>query len=185
VQEPPLETEARRLVMDQSSRSTEEAKRSDMHDIQRILVVSRMTEHCRKAVHYGISLARKYGAELHVLYVIHNPFGMEGFSLAIPSLRNLDAEWEKLQHEARVELDRIIDLERSDGMSIEVLVREGHPDKEILDVVKEMKIDLLIMIAHEKRRLEHLLFGRSGEELIRKMPCSVLLVKQEAGPIAY
>jgi hypothetical protein len=110
---------------------------------------------------------------------------MEGFSLAIPSLRNLDAEWKKLQHEARVELDRIIDLERSDGMSIKVLVREGHPDKEILDVVKEMKIDLIIMIAHEKRRLERLLFGRSGEELIRKMPCSVLLVKQEAGPIAY
>jgi nucleotide-binding universal stress UspA family protein len=136
-----------------------------------------MTKHCRKAVHYGISLAGKYGAKLHVLHVIHNPFGLKGFSFAIPSLRNLDDEWEKLQHKARVELDRIINLEKSEGLSIDVLVREGDPNKEILDVVKEMEIDLLIMLAHEEGRLEHLLFGRSGEELIRKMPCSVLLVK--------
>ena len=41
-------------------------------DIKRILVVSRMTKYCQKAVHYGISLSRKYGAELYVIHVIHN-----------------------------------------------------------------------------------------------------------------
>ena len=169
--------------MDRGRTGTEEAKRSDTEDIERILAVTRMTKYCRKAVHYGISLARKYGAELHVLHVIHNPFGLEGFSLAIPSLRTLDEEWEKVQHEAKAELDRIIDSERSDGMSIDVLVREGDPNKEILKVVKEMKIDLLIMLAHEEGRLEHFLFSRSDEEIIRKMPCSVLLVKQEARPL--
>jgi len=30
--------------------------------------------------------------------------------------------------------------------------------------------------------LEHFLFGRSNEELIRRMPCSLLLVKKEPGP---
>jgi len=33
------------------------------------------------------------------------------------------------------------------------------------------------MSAHEEGRLEHYMFGRTVEELTRKMPCSILLVK--------
>jgi len=38
-----------------------------MEDIKRILVVAKFTRYCKKAVHHGISLARHYQAELHVL----------------------------------------------------------------------------------------------------------------------
>jgi nucleotide-binding universal stress UspA family protein len=37
----------------------------------------------------------------------------------------------------------------------------------------------LIMLAHEEGRMEHFLFGRSNEELIRQLPCSIFLVKKE------
>jgi universal stress protein A len=40
------------------------------------------------------------------------------------------------------------------------------------------------MLAHEEGRMEHFLFGQSNEALIRKMPCSVLLVKKEPGQAA-
>jgi nucleotide-binding universal stress UspA family protein len=46
-----------------------------MEDVKRILVVSRDTKYCRKAVQYGVSLSRKYGAEL---YVIHMEFRSPG-----------------------------------------------------------------------------------------------------------
>lgn len=156
-----------------------------MDDIKRILVVSRSTKYCRKAVHYGISLARKYGAELYMLHVIHNPFGLEGLSLAIPSLRTIEEGYKKLQEEAKRELDEIIDRERGKGMPVKVFMREGDPKEEILSVVEENKIDLLVMLAHEEWRLEHFLFSRSIEAIIRKMPCSILLVKQEPHPIEY
>ncbi len=35
------------------------------------------------------------------------------------------------------------------------------------------------MLADEEDHLEHFLFGRSNEELVRRMPCSILLVKKE------
>ena len=57
-----------------------------MDDVKRILVVSRMTRFDRKALHYGASLAKQYGAELFVLYVMHDPFGTEGGNLPFPSL---------------------------------------------------------------------------------------------------
>ena len=144
-----------------------------MDDVKRILVVSRSTKHCRKAVHYGISLARQYHARLYVVHVIHDPFGVEGWNLPIPSL---EKEYEKLVQKAREEIDHIIKSEQADGMEITESVRDGKPVDEILKVVKDEKIDLIIMLAHEEGRFEHYLFGRAIEELTRKMPCSIFLV---------
>ena len=63
----------------------------------------------------------------------------------------------------------------------EELIREGNPATEIFQVVKH--IDLIILLAHEEGHVEHFLFGRSNDEIIRKMPCSILLmVKKEPGP---
>jgi hypothetical protein len=40
------------------------------------------------------------------------------------------------------------------------------------------------MLAHEEGRLEDLFFNKSNDELVRKMPCSIMLVKKEAEPLA-
>ncbi|GBD99451.1 universal stress protein Aq_178 [bacterium BMS3Abin07] len=153
-----------------------------MNDINRILVVSRMTRYCRKAVHFGVSLSQKYGSELYVIHVIHNPFSLEGWNLPVPSLAE---EYKRIQQDAKKELDRIIAQEKQKGMSIKELVREGQPTGEILKVVREEGIDLIVMLAHEEGHLEHFLFGRSNKDIIRKVPCSILLVKKEPEPVAF
>jgi universal stress protein A len=150
-----------------------------MDEVKRILVVSRSTKDCRKAVHYGVSLAQKYGAELFILHVIHDPFGMEGWNLPIPNLRYLQEEYKKMQEDTKKELDKIITLEKSRGMYIKEFIKEGNPVDTVLHVVKDESIDLMIMLAHEEGRLEHLLFGRDNETFLRKMPCSILFVKHE------
>jgi nucleotide-binding universal stress UspA family protein len=150
-----------------------------MDDIKRILVLSRSTEDCRKALHYGISLAQKYGAELFVLHVIHDPFSAEGWSLPIPDLGALQEEQQKMRVDIKKELDKIIASEKTQGMAIKEFVKEGVPVDEVIKIVEKEKIDLIIIPAHEEGRLEHLLFSRDNEKLMRKMPCSILLVKHE------
>ena len=151
-----------------------------MEDIKRILVVSRDTQYCRNAVRYGFSLAEKYGAKLYVIHAIHNPFSLEGWNLPIPSLAK---EYKKLLLGTRKELAAMINSERKKGIKVKQLIKEGDPEKEIFKAVRDEKIDLIIMLAHEEGHLEHFLFGRSNEEIIRKMPCSVLLVKKEPAPV--
>ncbi len=153
-----------------------------MEDINRILVVSRMTRYCAKAVHYGVSLARQYGATLTVVHVIHNPFGIEGWNLPV---LNLDREYNNSLKRSRQELDDIIAKENKSGMHIDVLIREGEPTSEIVALVKEKNIDLIVMLSHEEGHLEHFLFGRTNHDLIIKMPCSILLVKKEPGPPVF
>jgi nucleotide-binding universal stress UspA family protein len=155
-----------------------------MDDIKRILVVSRSTKYCRKAVHYGISLAKKYGAELYILHAVHNPFGLEGWNIPIASLPTLEEEYKKIQDDARADIDKMISAEKAKGMSIQVLIREGELSKEIFKVIEDERIDLLILLAHAEWRLEHFLFGRSNHDIVRRMPCSVMFVKQEPKPVS-
>ena len=156
-----------------------------MDEFKKILVISRSTKYCQKAVLQGISLARKYEAELYVIHSIHNPFGLEGWSLPLPSIPVIEEEYERMLGGARSDLDKMIDSEKAKGLPIEVLVGEGEPNEEVFRIVEEMKIDLLILRVHAEGRLEHFLFGRSNEEIIRKMPCSIMLLKDEPKPVAY
>ncbi len=147
-----------------------------MDKLKHILVVSRMVKYDAEAIQVGASLARKYGANLTVIHVIHDPFGVEGWNLPMP---NLDKDYQNLLKKTRQELDKLVERERTRGTSIEVTLREGEPTKEILQIVKEKQVDLIVLLAHEEGHLEHFLFGKSNHELILKMPCSIMLVKKE------
>jgi universal stress protein A len=144
-----------------------------MDDIKRIMVVSRSTKNCKKALHQGISLARQNKSKLYVLHVIHDPFSLEGWNLPVPSLKQ---EYENLVKKTREDIDSIIKSEQAEGLQITEWIREGKPVEEVIAAVKEEKIDLIVMSVHEEGRFEHYLFGRAVEELTRKMPCSIFLV---------
>ena len=73
----------------------------------------------------------------------------------------------------------IIAAEKKKGMKVKALIKEGDPAAEVIRVVKDENIDLIILLAHEEGHVEHFLFGRSNDEIIRKMPCSILMVKKE------
>ena len=145
-----------------------------MEAMKRILVVSRDTKYCGTAVHYGVSLARKYGAELYVLHVADDSSSsLDGYK---------EEEHKRRLLEIQKKLTAVIAAENSQGLTVRELVKEGAPAAEIFKVIQEEHIDLLVMLAHAEGRIEHLLFGHSNDEILRKMPCSILLVKKEPGP---
>ena len=145
-----------------------------MELIQRILAVSRSTPMCRKAVRWGMSLARMYEAKFYVLHVFHDPFNLEGWNLPVPSFHD---EYLQLIENYKKNLHQLVEREKEQGLDITEWVRDGKPVDEIMSVVESEKIDFLIMCAHEEGRIEHFLFGRTNEAILRKMPCSILLVK--------
>ena len=144
-----------------------------MENIKRILVVSRDTKYCKTAVRYGVSISNKFGADLSVLHVIDDSIGLEGFQVG---------KYQKDLLKIKEDLTATITAENDKGLNVKEFVKEGNPATEILQVVNDEHIDLVILLAHEEGYLEHFLFGRCNDEIIRKMPCSILMVKKEPGP---
>lgn len=156
-----------------------------MEQIKHILVVSRLSQYCRDAVGIGISLAKKYGSQITVLHLVSNPVTMEALNAPLPFPDSRHKTYASVQDEAREELDQILKKEMNAGLPLRVLVKDGRPIDEIVQVVNDEKIDLMVLLAHEEGRLEHLLFGRDNDAVIRRMPCSILLVKREPGRVDW
>jgi nucleotide-binding universal stress UspA family protein len=156
-----------------------------MEKIERILVVSRMSQYCREAVQIGISLAKKYGSDIQVLHLISNPVDMEALNAPLPYPDDRHKSYHSIQEQAKEELDKILWKEMSSGYPIKISIKDGDPAEEIAKVVKEEKIDLVVLLAHEEGRLEHMLFGRETDAIIRNMPCNILLVKKEPESVVW
>lgn len=154
-----------------------------MKDINRILVLSRMNQDSRKAIKLCVSLARKLEAKLVALHLVSNTAEM--MMVNSPDMFPLNAlnNYMVLQQSARENVDKVIKEEMQLGFPIKELIVEGDPLEEVVKAVKEENIDLLVMNAHEEGRIEHALFGGENDAIIRRMPCSILLVKEESEPV--
>ena len=146
-----------------------------MDFIKHILVVSWLTKHCNKTIQFGISLSGKYKAELSVIHVIDTTW-LQGWSIPMMSM---EQEHKNEMEKNKEELHNIISAEKKKGMMIKEFVKEGIPSEIILKLIEEEDIDLLILRSHEEGRLERMLVGGNNDEIIRAMPCSIFLVKQE------
>lgn len=146
-----------------------------METLRHILVVSWLTEHCGQTIQVGISLAGKFEAELSVVHVTDTTW-LKGWSIPMVSME----EERKREIEKNKEaLHKMISIENRRDRIIKEFVREGIPSEVILNLIKEENIDLLILRSQQESRLERLLVGGSNDDIIRAMPCSIFLVKQE------
>ena len=154
-----------------------------MENIKHILVISRMTPYCQEALRCGAALARRYDARLHVLHLVSNPVAdMKAVNAPGIIFPDEHRNYKDIQRGAKEELDKVIETVIRDGLPINVIISDDDPVKEITKVVKEEKIDLMVMSAHKEGHLEHALFGGEMDAIIRSLPCSILLVKNEPKP---
>jgi nucleotide-binding universal stress UspA family protein len=143
--------------------------------LTRILVATDFSQPSQKALLYGRAFAEKFGASLHVLHVVEEPFvhawTSQGYLAALPSFR------EHLEREAREQMARAFpESERATGRA-ETAVRLGQPYREIVGYAREKNVDLIVMGTHGRSHVAHLLMGSVAEKVVRAAPCPVLTVR--------
>ncbi|MGE3889312.1 MAG: universal stress protein [Vicinamibacterales bacterium] len=145
--------------------------------LKHVMVPTDFSETSDVALKYGKAFAAAFGATLHVVHVIEEPYGQPwaveayGFSLAA-----LQDEWIK---EAKGRMEKILtDEERASLKAVTTTVL-GHPVMEILRYAKDHDVDLIVMGTHGRGPLGKVVMGSVAERLVRKSPCPVLTVRSE------
>jgi nucleotide-binding universal stress UspA family protein len=59
----------------------------------------------------------------------------------------------------------------------QVVLKEGEPFVEIIQMAKRESTDLIVMGTHGRTGLDHVLFGSTAEKVVRKSPCPVLTTR--------
>jgi nucleotide-binding universal stress UspA family protein len=78
---------------------------------------------------------------------------------------------------AKDRMHGMVRAEQAEGLVIAEWVKDGNPADAIQSTVESQKVDLVLMLAHEEGRLEHFLFGKTNDAIIRQLPTTLMLVK--------
>lgn len=144
-----------------------------MIELKKILVPTDFSKFSEHALAYGCELASKFGAELHLLYVVTDALLM--YTAAQTQVGAEQVIQEEKAHGQR----QLEQLPGAAWSSLKVVrsVEVGVPLMEILNYVKEEEIDLLVMGTHGRTGLSHVFLGSVGEKVVRKASCPVLTVR--------
>lgn len=144
-----------------------------MINIKSILVPTDFSECSDAALKYGRALAASFGASLHMLHVVPDPYtqpwGAEAFSA---SLGDVVDQW--LKEAVRRTTESIPEQERPAVKASSVI---GTPSFEIIRYAKDRGIDLIVIGTHGRGPFAHMLLGSVAEKVVRRAPCPVLTVR--------
>jgi len=128
----------------------------------------------REAVFQGLRLARKLGAQLHLVRVASARTVSGG-----PDTLGLEsAAWTIERRDLRTQLDRLAAECRSNS-HVQVLasVEEGPIADSLRGYALRHGVDLIVMATHARRGMARALFGGVADQLIRETGIPVLVVR--------
>ena len=148
-----------------------------MVTIKKILFPTDFSEFSKAAEKSACDLADEFGAELHVLHVLHDLFltmPQTAAALLIPP--KVLEDWITSAEE---EIQKIPPAALASGKNVVRAVRIGSTYDTIVQYARDDAIDLIVMGTHGRTGLPHVLLGSIAERVVRHAPCSVLTVRPD------
>lgn len=146
-----------------------------MIDIKRILFPVDFSKYTDEVFPYVLFLAEKHRATVYLLHVAqdlhHQAFaGPDSPQSTVSRLMKEFVEaGEKI-------MDKVCDEIRGAYPDFQCRVLAGEPGEEIVKMVKQVKIDLVVMGTHGRKGLSRTLFGSVAEYVVRNAPAPVLTI---------
>lgn len=145
--------------------------------VKRILFPTDFSEHSQAAEKSACDLADQFGAELHVLHVLHDLFLTMPQTAAalLISPKALD----DVINYAEAEIQKVPPSTWATGKEVVRVVRIGTTHDVIVQYAKEAAVDLIVIGTHGHTGLRHVLLGSVAERVVQHAPCSVLTVRPD------
>lgn len=138
-----------------------------------ILVPVDFSAACTKAVHYGVTLAERFGSRLILLHVVEEGSPISGIESIPESL--LDHH---VGRKLESKLSAIALKVAPATLPVTPLVVQGKPHRKIVQEAASLNADLIIMGTKGNTGLKRVLMGSVAEQVVREAQCPVLVVRE-------
>ena len=152
-----------------------------MKNLTKVLVPTDLSEHSRRALLYGCSLAADEKASLMVLHVANelNAWEYQTDDLALVAIGGKTWPLDRVLAEANLDLNHFLEPSMANLKKIGEVTKRvvlGSVPQKIAAVAEEENVDLVIMSPRRHAGLRHLLFGSITDRVTRLCPCPVLSI---------
>ena len=146
--------------------------------VQKVVVPIDFSENSRTIAESAAFIAGKFGAAVHLIFIVHNFEDYSGFlmpQMAIPTLEHdLMAGAEQKMADFVKEITP--HCQECGVSSVEWRVVNGDIGEEIVDFAGEINCDMIIMGTHGYKGLEKIVFGSIADKVVRSASCPVLTI---------
>jgi nucleotide-binding universal stress UspA family protein len=144
--------------------------------MKNILIPTDFSDSSKAAASYAIEFAKANNANITFLHVFHIPMVASEATVVMP---NFD-ELEKDSMDALLKLEESLRLKHQLTTKANCIVKPGFLIDEMKDVIKENKIDLVIMGIAGAGKLAEVLIGSNTTIAIHNLDCEVLVVPSDS-----
>lgn len=150
--------------------------------LKNIMFATDFSELSENILPVALGLARYYDATVTFFHLLtpslpsSMPPGCHGLAMLEPPLVDVNQP----RREAEEAMARLLRQQDLHGLNWQVIIREGRLGAILAEIVRERKMDLVVVASEGRRGIKKLLFGSAAEEIIRSVSCPVFTV----GPVA-
>ena len=145
-------------------------------EVKKVLWPTDFSSSAEKALPYVTDLTQKYGAEIHVLYVIEDIAHHEGWYGEFEKA-HIDKLMEWADKSARKRLDQVCEKYLNSCPLYIKHIAVGDPAQEILKLIDAEKVDLVVMASHGAQG--NFRFGSVTEKVLKYSPIPVTTIPVE------
>jgi universal stress protein A len=133
------------------------------------------SENCEQSGRRAAWFARIGGGEVHLVHVIGNP--------ADPVYMPEDVSyWALVKHAEQRALALLREMAQRclpPDCPRQLAVLQGDPYQQLIQMVKSVGADLIVMSTHGRTGLAHLVLGSVAEKIVRHAPCPVFILRRQ------
>jgi nucleotide-binding universal stress UspA family protein len=144
-----------------------------MKEFKRILFPVDLSESSAKIVPYIQTVAKKFGSEIHILFVARILDYFTGIYVPAPSITTMEKD---IIDGAEKRLYEFMDEHFSAFPNTKTAVVAGDASEEIIKYIEDRHIDLVIMGTHGRKGLDKVIFGSVAERVVKTAPVPVMVV---------
>jgi nucleotide-binding universal stress UspA family protein len=143
---------------------------------KKILCATDLNPRSLNAIKITISLAEKYNSLVKVLNVQENFTSKEEMMMSRVSTSKIKEDNAKIANKAKKQLDILFNSLDKSSDNIEILLREGKAEKEIVETAEELGIDLIVMGTNGTDVISDYFLGNTATIVVKKSHCPVLVI---------
>jgi len=148
-----------------------------MSFIDKILFPTDFSETSEYAMEYAVNFAKAFDAELEIVHILFDDSALVSSHMLHGAFRNLSTDLEK---GAKEQLQNFLDkYPKLSEINFSSKLLKGTPFLEIINEARNFEADMIVIGTHGRTGIEHVLFGSTAENVVRKAPCPVFTVRLE------
>lgn len=140
---------------------------------KKILVATDASEYSRRALETALGLARTFGGEVELLFVMYMREAYWGYNVAYSILVPQD----QIDEAGELALEATLKGIDVGNVPIKKKIVQGYPATMILEEVEKEAIDLVVMGSHGYGPISGSVLGSVSQRVLQRAECPVLIVK--------